>query len=67
MIQKVVDWFGESAEHNRVYTHHNPKQNKDVYMVALRDDSARLISYYEKHEYRTAETARPYDLCRQED
>ena len=67
MIQKVVDWFGESAEHNRVYTHHNPKQNKDVYMVALRDDSARLIGYYEKHEYRTAETARPYDLCRQED
>ena len=67
MIQKVVDWFGESAGNNCVYTHHNPKQNKDVYMVALRDDNARLIGYYEKHEYRTAETARPYDLRQQED
>ena len=66
-IQKVVDWFGENAGNNCVYTHHNPKQNKDVYMVALRDDSARLIGYYEKHEYRTAETARPYDLRQQED
>ena len=46
---------------NIVYTFHNEKQNKDVYMVALRDDGE-LIGYYEKHEYRNAETMEPYDM-----
>lgn len=61
-IRQVVQWFAQSPEHNLVFTHHNPKQNKDVYMVALRDDAGRLIGYYEKHEYRTPETRAPYDL-----
>ena len=30
-------------------------------MVALRDEG-KLIGYYEKHEYRNAETMKPYDL-----
>ena len=38
MIQTVVDWFAASPEHNLIYTYHNEKQNKDVYMVALRDE-----------------------------
>ncbi len=32
--------------HNIVYTFHNEKQNKDVYMVALRDEG-KLIGYYD--------------------
>lgn len=40
----------------------NAKQNKDVYMVALRDEG-KLIGYYEKHEYRNVETMKQYDLC----
>lgn len=56
MIQKVVDWFGQDSAHNIIYTSHNPKENKDVYMVALRDEKHQLIGYYEKHEYRTPET-----------
>lgn len=59
--QRVVDWFDEDESHNIVYTFHNEKQNKDVYMVALRD-SGKLIGYYEKHEYRDAETMQLYDL-----
>lgn len=62
MIKKVVNWFEESKEHNIIYTFHNVKENKDVYMVALRDDDGALIGYYEKHEYRTAETAEFYDF-----
>lgn len=62
MIKKTVGWFAQSKEHNIVYTYHNEKENKDVYMVALRDDTATLIGYYEKHEYRTAETAKLYDF-----
>ena len=54
-IKKVVDWFSASTENNRIFTFHNPKENKDVYMVALRDDNGILIGYYEKHEYRTPE------------
>ncbi len=62
MIQKVLNWFQESDTHNIIYTFHNEKENKDVYMVALRDEAGRLIGYYEKHEYRTAETESLYDF-----
>lgn len=60
-IQQVTDWFAADESHNIVYTSHIAKQNKDIYMVALRDHG-RLIGYYEKHEYRNPETMKPYDL-----
>lgn len=60
MIEKVVSWFGEGKENNMVYTFHNEKENKDVYMVALRGEDGELIGYYEKHEYRDAETGEMY-------
>ncbi|MDE5908688.1 MAG: fatty acid/phospholipid synthesis protein PlsX [Lachnospiraceae bacterium] len=60
-IKQVVDWFAASLEHNLVYTFYNEKQNKDVYMVALRDGDE-LIGYYEKHEFRNRETMQLYDL-----
>lgn len=59
-IRRVVGWFGESSSHNRVYTYHNEKENKDVYMVALRDEDGTLIGYYEKHEYRDTEKGEFY-------
>lgn len=62
IIEKVVAWFAESAEHNIVYTYRNEKENKDVYMVALRDDAGTLIGYYEKHEYRDVEQGAPCDF-----
>lgn len=62
MIKKILDWFGESEDNNIIYTFYNPKENKDVYMVALRDDDKKLIGYYEKHEYRNRETADFYDF-----
>ena len=62
MIQKVVDWFKASGDNNLVYTFFNEKENKDVYMVALRNDNGELIGYYEKHEYRNRETMKMYDL-----
>ena len=37
-IKKVVEWFAADESHNIVYTFHNEKQNKDVYMVALREN-----------------------------
>lgn len=64
IIRKTVAWFAESEDHNMIYTFHNEKQNKDVYMVALRDEDGRLIGYYEKHEYRDRETAQTYDYSR---
>jgi PAS domain-containing protein len=60
-IKQVVDWFAASPEHNLVYTFYNEKQNKDVYMVALRSEG-KLIGYYEKHEFRNKETMKLYDL-----
>jgi hypothetical protein len=61
-IGKVVAWFAESTDHNRIYTFRNEKENKDVYMVALRDEDGTLIGYYEKHEYRDVETCMRYDF-----
>lgn len=59
-IKAVLDWFRKSPENNRIFTFHNPKENKDVYMIALRDDDGNLIGYYEKHEVRTPDTAEKY-------
>ena len=62
MIKKIVSWFSESANNNIIYTFYNVKQNKDVYMVALRDESGELFGYYEKHEYRNRETEKFYNF-----
>lgn len=61
-IKKVLKWFAESADNNRVFTFHNPKENMDAYMTALRNDSGELIGYYEKHEYRAPESGERYDM-----
>ena len=61
-IDRIVAWFAESKDNNIVYTSRNEKENKDVYMVALRDSGGELIGYYEKHEYRNKETAELYTM-----
>ena len=61
-IKEVVEWFSKSSENNRVYTFYNEKENKDVYMIALRDKNGSLIGYYEKHEYRNRETMPFYEM-----
>lgn len=62
MIEKVLAWFKADEGNDIVYTSYNEKENKDVYMVALRDEDKKLIGYYEKHEYRNRETMKMYDL-----
>ena len=62
MIYKVVDWFKESPDHNKIYTFYNEKENKDVYMIALRDGDKNLIGYYERHMYRNRESGKMYDF-----
>ncbi len=64
IIEKVVAWFAESNDNNMIYTFRNDEENKDVYMVALRDGEGALIGYYEKHEFRNAERAALYDFSR---
>ena len=61
-IEQVLAWFRQSRGNNIVYTFRNDEENKDVYMVALRDGDGELIGYYEKHEYRNRETAKLYDM-----
>lgn len=62
MIYRVAEWFKADRTHNLIYTFRSEKENKDVYMVALRDGSGELIGYYEKHEYRDRETMELYDF-----
>ncbi|MBO5448839.1 MAG: PAS domain-containing protein [Ruminococcus sp.] len=61
-IIQIIEWFKKDKSNNRVFTFHNTKENKDVYMIALRDGDGRLIGYYEKHEYRTPESGKLYDI-----
>ncbi|MBE6837248.1 MAG: fatty acid/phospholipid synthesis protein PlsX [Ruminococcus sp.] len=61
-INRVVDWFKIDKNNNRIFTFHNKKENKDVYMIALRDEKGDLIGYYEKHEYRNKETNSLYGM-----
>lgn len=61
-IKNVVLWFEESTEHNKIYTFYNEKENKDVYIIALRDEDKTLIGYYERHLYRDRENAKKYDF-----
>ena len=64
IIEKVVAWFAQSTENNMIYTYYYEKENKHVYMVALRDENKNLIGYYEKHEYRDRENAKLYDFSK---
>lgn len=61
-INQVLEWFNANKFNNKVYTFYNKNENKDVYMVALRDDNGKLIGYYEKHEFRNRETCQLYEL-----
>lgn len=61
-ICEVVEWFGKSENNNKVHTFFNEKQNKDVYMIALRDKNKKLIGYYEKHEFRTRDESPLFDM-----
>lgn len=36
LIERVVEWFRRDPANNMIFTGRNEKQNKDVYMVALR-------------------------------
>ena len=62
LIIRALEWFAADQSHNILYTFHNDKENKDVYMVALRNERGKLIGYYEKHEYRDRETMKKYDF-----
>ena len=61
-IREVVEWFAKSPDNIFVFTYHNDRENKDVYMVALRGEDDELIGYYEKHEFRNPETMKLYDI-----
>lgn len=61
-IHQVVAWFLADKSHNWVHTFFNEKQNKDGYMIALRDENGTLIGYYEKHEFRTKDETPFYQI-----
>ena len=58
----AIERYHKDLTGRNLKTCHNEKENKDVYMVALRDDDGALIGYYEKHEYRTKEKGKLYEI-----
>lgn len=61
IIHKVIEWFEADKNNNMTHEFYNEKQDKDAYMVALRDDDGTLIGYYEKHNYRTRDNSPFYE------
>ena len=59
-IRQVVAWFEKDPANNRVHTIYSKKDDLDVYMVALRDETGKLIGYYEKLESRTRDLTPVY-------
>ena len=64
MIKKVMAWFEEDENNNMIHTFYLENKNKDLYMVALRDENKKLIGYYERHELRDKEEAPAYDFSK---
>ena len=62
IIRMVLAWFEENKKNNKVFTLHKESENKDIYMVALRDKNGNLIGYYEKHECRNPEIKPRYSM-----
>lgn len=60
LIKQFLQWFMENPDNNVIYEGPGTTENKDVYMVALRDESGNVIGYYEKHEYREREQSRKF-------
>lgn len=61
-IEKVLGWFAADPTHNHVHTMFLPKENLDIYMIALRDDAHNLIGYYEKQESRDRDETPFYQM-----
>lgn len=62
IILQVVEWFTQSVDNNIVHTSYDEDKNKDIYMVALRNDKQELIGYYEKHESRNRDDEPFYNM-----
>lgn len=61
-IARVLEWFRVCRDNNCVHTFYNEKENKDVYMIALRDEQQNLIGYYEKHVFRDRDMTPLYHM-----
>lgn len=62
LICQVVEWFNKDCNNNCVHTFYNEKDNRDVYMIALRDANNKLIGYYEKHCSRNKDNEPFYNM-----
>lgn len=60
-IEKTLEWFRKDKNNNQVFEFYKEKDNRDAYMIALRDEEGELIGYWEKHCYRNVETDKPYN------
>ena len=60
IMDRIMDWFRASKDNNIMYAYYSECENKDVYVMALRNSAGELIGYYEKHKYLSREKGEPY-------
>lgn len=61
-LLRVLQWFAKDPANNCVHTFYDRKENKDVYVIALRNAQGELIGYYEKTEERNVDTTALYEM-----
>lgn len=63
-IRMVTEWFKESSNNNKVFAYNIQKdgEDRDVYIIALRNELGELLGYYEKHESRIHDNNKKYDF-----
>lgn len=50
IILETLAWMEQDPSHNKKFIYR--RNGKDTYIVALRDETGKLIGYYEKYERR---------------
>ena len=65
MMSKVVmsvEWFKEDKNNNKVFAFHDKTNNMDMYILAIRNTSGKLIGFYGRREDRTPDQGKEFDL-----
>lgn len=59
-VDMTVEWFREDKKNNKIFAY--CVENRDVYLIAIRDENGELAAFGSRHEKREPETSKPYDF-----
>lgn len=61
-IDMIIECFKENKDQNAIFGYHEDEDNTDIYIVAIRDSSRKLIGFTSIHENRTPDSSPEYQI-----